>query len=187
MKHRVYEGMFLIDSNRAASDLKAAIGEIEEMLKREEAEILMCRKWDERRLAYDIRGHRKGTYVVSYFRVAGDRIAEIERRCRLAPMVLRTLILQVPEKQLDNLMAKVEAPRPVEAWDRDRRSGPPRSGDRAPQRAPVAQTAPVAAPPVDAPADAPVPEPKPAEADEPVTPDTPPAEPGPDAAQGETT
>jgi len=123
LKDRAYEGLFLIDSGRAAGDMKAAVGEIEEIIKRIGAEILVCRKWDERRLAYEIAGHRKGTYVVSYFRAPGDQIGEIERRCRLSSSVLRTLILQVPERHLADLMARTEAPRAVDVYDR-RPDGP---------------------------------------------------------------
>lgn len=134
MKQCAYEGLFLLDASRAASDFKAAIGEIEDFLKRAESEVLMCIKWDERRLAYDIKGHKKGTYLLAYFRAPGANIAEIERRCRLSPTVLRTLILQVPERELENLMAKAQAPSAPDSWDRDRdrRGGPPRMDDRRP-------------------------------------------------------
>ena len=212
MKQRAYEGLFLLDSNRATGDMKAALSEIEEILKRVEAEILMCCKWDERRLAYDIRGHRKGSYVVSYFRASGQCTAEIERRCRLSPLVLRSMILQIPEKHLEDLMARVHAPRPVDTWDR--RGGPGRSGDHRP--APSSPATPPPAPPetptptpvtpapstlatpepatptpptpaVSGPAEASAPPPQPTPEPDAAVPETPPAQTGVDSAPDQDT
>ncbi len=64
---KVYESMFLI-SQAEAADLKSAIAHIEEVLHRGDAEVVAMRKWDERRLAYEIDKQRRGVYILCYFR-----------------------------------------------------------------------------------------------------------------------
>lgn len=90
---RLYEAMILVDSAKAASDWDGLIGTIEAILKKAEAEIVSIRKWDERRLAYEIEKKGRGTYILCYFRSAGDRISGIEREVQLSEQIMRVLIL----------------------------------------------------------------------------------------------
>lgn len=93
MTLRQYEGMFLFDSG-FATDLSKAETEIKRILDRAEAEIVFCRKWDERRLAYEIKGHKRGTYMLTYFKCRPDIVVEIERDVKLSESILRVLVLQ---------------------------------------------------------------------------------------------
>ncbi len=58
------------------------------------AEVLVLKKWNECRLAYEIRGQKRGTYLLVYFKVQGQQIATIERDCNLSETILRHMILQ---------------------------------------------------------------------------------------------
>jgi len=93
VKKNLYEAMFLVDSGEAASDWVGVNKAIETMLSRADAEIVSIRKWDERRLAYKIAHKERGTYILCYFRVAGDKIEGIERDVQLSERVMRVLIL----------------------------------------------------------------------------------------------
>lgn len=92
-KNKLYEGMFLIDSSLAGSDWDGIISSIRKILEKAEAEILSIKKWDDRRLAYDIKGTSRGTYILSYFKVDGGRITDIEKSVRLSEKIMRVLIL----------------------------------------------------------------------------------------------
>ncbi|MHC4728872.1 MAG: 30S ribosomal protein S6, partial [Planctomycetota bacterium] len=92
-KNKLYEGMFLIDSSLAGSDWDGINATIRKILEKAEAEIVTIEKWDDRRLAYDIKGKSRGTYILSYFRVDGGRIQEIEKSVRLSEKIIRVLIL----------------------------------------------------------------------------------------------
>ena len=54
-------------------------------------EILVSRFWEERRLAYPLKGHRKGAYWLTYFKLNSVRLIEIQHRCQITDDVLRTL------------------------------------------------------------------------------------------------
>ena len=88
---QTYEGMFLVHSGR---DFQTASQPIMKVLERSEAQVLSIRPWEERRLAYQIKGQKRGLYVLSYFKADPERIAELERDCRLNEDILRVLILR---------------------------------------------------------------------------------------------
>ena len=90
---KMYEGMFLIDSARAAADWDGINAAIRKILERAEAEIVSIRKWDDRRLAYEIKHVGRGTYILTYFRADGQHIRDIEKAVQLSEKILRVLIL----------------------------------------------------------------------------------------------
>lgn len=89
-----YEAMFLL-SQSVAADLSGAIAHINEVLSRGHAEVLAMKKWDERRLAYEIRGQKRGMYILAYFKAPGVDVAHIERDVNLSEKILRAQILRV--------------------------------------------------------------------------------------------
>ena len=91
---RLYEAMILVDSAKAASDWNGIIGTIKAIFKKAEAEIVSIRKWNERRLAYEIEKKGRGTYILCYFRAAGSSISGIERAAQLSEQIMRLLILR---------------------------------------------------------------------------------------------
>ena len=92
-KNKLYEGMFLVDSSLAGADWEGILTAIKTILEKVEAEIVSMEKWDDRKLAYDIKGKSRGTYILSYFRVDGGRIKDIEHAVRLSEKIMRVLIL----------------------------------------------------------------------------------------------
>jgi small subunit ribosomal protein S6 len=90
---KLYEAMFLVDSAQATSDWDEVETNIKNILEKAEAEIISIKKWEERRLAYEIDGKDKGTYVLCYFRADGKRNQDIERAVQLTEQIMRVLIL----------------------------------------------------------------------------------------------
>ncbi len=100
---KLYEAMFLIDSAEAAADWDGINTTIRNILERAEAEIVSIEKWDERKLAYEINGKTRGTYILCYFRAAGDRIRDIERDVRLSERIIRVLILCAEHREKEDV------------------------------------------------------------------------------------
>jgi small subunit ribosomal protein S6 len=101
----VYEGMYILESNRYARDQAAVSGQIPEMIQKLGGEILASRLWEERRLAYSIDGHRKGTYWLTYFKLESSQLASLNRQCTLSESILRTLFLKVDPRIADALVS----------------------------------------------------------------------------------
>jgi small subunit ribosomal protein S6 len=91
---RLYEGLFLIDSALAAADWDQVLEMLKKFLNRAGAEIVSMKKWDDRKLAYDIRGKSRGTYILIYFHCDPSRIQGIERDVNLSEQVMRAMILR---------------------------------------------------------------------------------------------
>ncbi len=98
MPVNTYEGMFVLDSSKAAVNWDEAVKTVHDILAKHNSEIVASRQWDERRLAYAVDGHKKGTYLLTFFRTEGANLKEIEADCRLNELILRDLILKVHPK-----------------------------------------------------------------------------------------
>ncbi len=105
MPANTYECLFLLDTNKVAGDVQAAAKQLHTILERNHAEILASRPWDERRLAYPIKGHKKGLYYLTYFRTEGKNLTTIEHDLALNETVLRQLTLRVDPKLVDTMLA----------------------------------------------------------------------------------
>ncbi len=105
MATNVYEGMFILDSGRHGRDPEAAPGQIAKIIQETGGEMLVSRLWEERRLAFSIRGQRKGTYWLTYFRLPPDNLSAVRQRFQLSESILRMLFLKVDPKIVDTLVA----------------------------------------------------------------------------------
>jgi small subunit ribosomal protein S6 len=96
--------MFILDSNRFARDPEGVSGQIPKMIREAGGEVLVSRLWEERRLAYPIRGHRKGTYWLTYFRLEGGALSGLKHRFQLSESILRSLFVKVDARIVDTLV-----------------------------------------------------------------------------------
>jgi small subunit ribosomal protein S6 len=99
-----YEGMFLFPQTVAA-DLQGATDHILEILSKGNAEIVSLCKWDERRLAYDIKGNKRGVYFLTYFKCDATKMTAIERDARLSEKLLRSMITRADHLTADQMAA----------------------------------------------------------------------------------
>ncbi|UCE58588.1 MAG: 30S ribosomal protein S6, partial [Phycisphaerales bacterium] len=106
--------------------------EVRRLMERAQAEVLFLRQWDERRLAYRIKGRKRGVYVLVYFKAEPDRITPLERDAKLAENVLRLLVVRA-DGITQEMMDKALAARGEIAED-----GSPKAGEDSP----VAEAAP---------------------------------------------
>lgn len=103
-----YEAMFLFDPTFGAS-FENCEAEIRRLMTRAEAEILLCQRWDERRLAYKIKGRKRGVYVLVYFKAPADKITPLERDAQLSEQILRLLVLRADDLTLEMMQQAAAA------------------------------------------------------------------------------
>ena len=126
-----YEGMFLLDSAKAVVNWEETVSNVHGILAKYNAEIVASRQWDDRRLAYPIEGHKKGSFLLTYFKADSSAIRDIEHDCSLNELILRDLILKVHPKLVEHLVTQAmsstpsveseEAPMEDELEERPRR------------------------------------------------------------------
>src|SRR4051812_1801020 len=102
---RQYEALFLLNPSYATGSWDAAKAEVEHILHRANAEILHVRKWDERRLAFEILGQKRGVYVLAFFKAEGPKVAGIERDVQLSENILRCIVLKAEHLALKDVEA----------------------------------------------------------------------------------
>ncbi len=94
MAKNLYEGLFLFDPAQINSSIQTATDTLNEIFTRAGATVHSLFRWDDRRLAYDVAGQKRGIYMLSYFNVEGPQVAHIERDALLNEQILRCLILR---------------------------------------------------------------------------------------------
>jgi small subunit ribosomal protein S6 len=141
MAQSTYECMFLLDTNRIAGDIPAAAQQLHAVFERNQAEVLASRPWDDRRLAYPIKGQKKGLYYLTYFKAEGKNLVAIERDFALTEMVLRYLVIRIDPKLVDTMLtlARDEHALALHAASEDAGTGEPAEeeaggGHRGPRR-----------------------------------------------------
>ena len=90
----MYEGLFLIDNARANMEWDNVVKEIHNILQKNGSEILKTEKWGEKKLAYKIKGHKRGTYLLIHFNAKNTAIAMIKRDFQLSDYIVRSLIVK---------------------------------------------------------------------------------------------
>ena len=91
---KLYEGLFLFDANLAAKDWPGLEKHVGDLLTKNEAEMVYSERWPDRKLAYEVKGCRKGTYFLTYFNAPGPAITALHRDVQLSERVLRLMVLQ---------------------------------------------------------------------------------------------
>ena len=131
MSANLYEGMFLLDSSKAAAAWEDTVKHVHDILIKHHSEIVASRQWDERRLAYPVQGHKKGTYLLTYFKTDSANLKDIAADCRISDVILRDLVLKVHPKLADHLVNQAMTSTPsVESEE----SGPDEEIEERPRR-----------------------------------------------------
>ncbi len=141
MSTRDYEAMFILDHAAATADFEATSGIVDQILEKHGAKIDQKEKWDERKLAYEIKGQRRGTYYLVYFTAEPTAIDAVNEDVQLNETILRHMViaLDVPiDEHIETTAKEREAlaedsrKNSLGGWGgrRDRRAGSARSSGR---------------------------------------------------------
>jgi small subunit ribosomal protein S6 len=94
-----YEILVIFDPRPTDEEVAALLVKLQDTLKGLGAEVGKAESWGKRRLAYDIRKQREGTYAVIECAATPTMIKEFERQLRLNEQVLRFLSTRVPPRK----------------------------------------------------------------------------------------
>ena len=148
-----YEGLFLFPQ-ALGGDLQSAVDHIQEILAKSDAQIISLSKWDERRLAYEINGNKRGVYFLVYFRAQRSALVSIERSCNLSETLLRSMMVRVDhltQAQMESADGTVEIADEIKLHAEQAAATPEQAAARpepaaaAPEAAPKATDTPEAA------------------------------------------
>lgn len=95
MSENVYEGLFILNSELYARTPDEISGQMAAFIEKTGGEVLLSRLWDERKLAYPIKGHKRGTYWLTYFKIEATKIKELNRQFQITDSILRFMFLKL--------------------------------------------------------------------------------------------
>ena len=95
----IYESIFIISPNLSDDETNAIIKKMQDVVAKQGAEMLKFEDWGKKKLAYEVRRERKGTYAHFYFRAPNNTVGELERAYRMEDNVIKFLTIH-HEKEL---------------------------------------------------------------------------------------
>ena len=104
-----YEILIVFDPRPTDEEVAALLAKVQETLKSLGAQVGKAESWGKRRLAYEIRKQREGTYAVIECSAAPAVIKEFERQLGLNEQVLRFLSTRVPVRKRARSARKQQA------------------------------------------------------------------------------
>ena len=88
---RNYEGLFLFGT-ASTSNVDEASSTIRGFIEKHGGSVHVLKKWDDRKLAYEVDKQTRGLYLLSFFEAPPSSVGAIEREVNLNDTVLRCLI-----------------------------------------------------------------------------------------------
>ena len=100
---RTYEELFIIKPDAPEEEADQFVEQLRTQLTSAGATVDKIDKWGKRRLAYRVDKYREGSYVLFQFTAGPESVKELERRLRVADMVLKFLTVRIDQtlKRLD--------------------------------------------------------------------------------------
>lgn len=120
----VYETLFIVNPELNDAEVENVVQRLQEVVTRSGGQVHRTENWGRKKLAYEVKKHRKGIYVLMYLSGSGKTVAELERHYRMMDPVLRYLTVKL-EKLPDFQPPEAEAaPREAEAAPREAEAQP---------------------------------------------------------------
>jgi small subunit ribosomal protein S6 len=95
---RIYEELFIIRPDATDEEVDPLIEQLKGIVTHSGGTVDKTEKWGVRKLAYRLLKYNEGQYVLLQFTAQPETIREIERRLRVADMVLKFITVRIDEK-----------------------------------------------------------------------------------------
>ncbi|HEX3684373.1 MAG TPA: 30S ribosomal protein S6 [Bryobacteraceae bacterium] len=95
---RIYEELFIVRPDATEEEVDPFIEQLKNVVTQADGRIEKAEKWGVRKLAYRVLKYNEGQYILLQFAAKPDVVKEIERRLRVADLVLKHLTVRIDEK-----------------------------------------------------------------------------------------
>jgi small subunit ribosomal protein S6 len=93
---QLYESIFIVRPSLSDEDTSKLIDKLKGVIEKS-ATVLKFEKWGKKKLAYEVKRERKGTFVYLNFQSKGDLISELEQSYRLEDSVIKFLTVRMEQ------------------------------------------------------------------------------------------
>ena len=109
---RDYEVLYIVRADLDDEKVQDIVKRVGTLVEKSGGTLERTHLWGKRKLAYEVKHQKEGSYVLQDFQIGPERIPELESALKITEEVLRHLIVRKPEKAAP---APVVAPPPAEA------------------------------------------------------------------------
>jgi small subunit ribosomal protein S6 len=95
---RVYEILFIADPNLGEPEVDTLTSTVQGFVEKEGGKIQKIEKWGKKRLAYPVKKHRDGSYVLVVVDGKPALVHEVERRMRVTDGIVKFITVRVDEE-----------------------------------------------------------------------------------------
>jgi small subunit ribosomal protein S6 len=95
----LYESLFIIRPSITDEETNGLIEKMKGVAGKTGAQFIKAENWGRKKLAYEVRRERKGTYVYFYFKAPNNTVGELEHAYRLEDNIIKFLTVHL-EKEL---------------------------------------------------------------------------------------
>jgi small subunit ribosomal protein S6 len=96
---RVYEELFIVKPDAPEEEVEGFIEQVKQVISTGHGNVDKVDNWGVRKLAYKISKYSEGRYVLVVFSSSPELVHEVERRMRVADLVIKFITVRVDEKQ----------------------------------------------------------------------------------------
>lgn len=97
---RTYEALYIVTPELEDDDIRAVSQEVEALVTQNGGEIVRSEIWGKRKLAYMVKKHAEGAYILLRFTANADFITRLEGYFRLSEQVIRYVVVCFDERTL---------------------------------------------------------------------------------------
>lgn len=109
---RIYETIFIIRPEAQEEEIEATVTQVTTTITDGQGKVDKIERWGKRKLAYRVKGHREGHYILVQYSLESEvgLSKEIERRLKVTDSVIKYLTVRIDEdlKRLEKLRAARE-------------------------------------------------------------------------------
>jgi small subunit ribosomal protein S6 len=98
VSERVYELLFIADPNLGEPEVDALTTHVQGFIEKEGGKVQKVEKWGKKRLAYVVRRHREGSYVLIVAEGPTQMMKEVDRRIRVTDGIVKFIVVRVDEE-----------------------------------------------------------------------------------------
>ncbi|HTU48758.1 MAG TPA: 30S ribosomal protein S6 [Bryobacteraceae bacterium] len=95
---RIYEELFIVRPDATEEEVDPFIEQLKNVITHGGGTVDKAEKWGVRKLAYRVMKYNEGQYILLQFVSNPDAVKEVERRLRVADLVLKHLTVRIDEK-----------------------------------------------------------------------------------------
>jgi small subunit ribosomal protein S6 len=110
-----YESIFIVRPSLTDDDTTKLIDKMKGVLEKTGASLQRLENWGKKKLAYEVKRERKGTFVYMYFTAKGDVVSELERAYRLEDSILKFMTIRLEKPAAPRVQAVPPAAAPPAA------------------------------------------------------------------------